>query len=81
MVAGDTRFDRVADIAAAAKRLEVVEEFVNAQLPVLVVGSSWGPDEDLLTRYINERAGRMKMIIAHTEKGKNNDKGRSNRTV
>ncbi len=67
MVAGDTRFDRVADIAAAAKRLEVVEEFVNAQLPVLVVGSSWGPDEDLLARYINEQAGRMKMIIAPHE--------------
>ena len=67
MVAGDTRFDRVADIAAAAKRLEIVERFVNSQLPVLVVGSSWGPDEDLLVRYINERAGRMKMIIAPHE--------------
>ena len=85
MVAGDTRFDRVVDIAAAAKRVEVVEDFVNAQsldnaqctmhnsqfgmfqLPVLVVGSSWGPDEDLLVRYINERAGKMKMIIAPHE--------------
>ena len=67
VVAGDTRFDRVADIAAAAKKLEIVERFVNSQLPVLVVGSSWGPDEDLLTRYINERAGRMKMIIAPHE--------------
>ena len=83
VVAGDTRFDRVADIAAAAKKLEIVERFVNAQcttnglelqrkmhnakLPVLVVGSSWGPDEDLLARYINERAGRMKMIIAPHE--------------
>ena len=67
MVAGDTRFDRVADIAAGAKKLEIVERFVNSQLPVLVVGSSWGPDEDLLTRYINERAGRMKMIIAPHE--------------
>ena len=67
VVAGDTRFDRVADIAAAAKKLEIVESFVNSQLPVLVVGSSWGPDEDLLTRYINERAGRMKMIIAPHE--------------
>lgn len=67
MVVGDTRFDRVADIAAAAKKLEIVESFVNSQLPVLVVGSSWGPDEDLLTRYINERAGRMKMIIAPHE--------------
>ena len=100
MVAGDTRFDRVADIAAAAKKLEIVERFVGMRneelgirnaiplspsdsspnlgeqsrevqngesLPVLVVGSSWGPDEDLLTRYINERAGRMKMIIAPHE--------------
>ena len=67
MVAGDTRFDRVADIAAGAKKLEIVERFVNSQLPVLVVGSSWGPDEDLLTRYMNERAGRMKMIIAPHE--------------
>ena len=74
IVAGDTRFDRVADIAAAAKRLEIVERFVNAQctmhnaqLPVLVVGSSWGPDEELLAQYINERAGRMKMIIAPHE--------------
>ena len=83
VVAGDTRFDRVADIVAAAKKLEIVERFVNAQcttnglelqrkmhnakLPVLVVGSSWGPDEDLLARYINERAGRMKMIIAPHE--------------
>ena len=67
MVVGDTRFDRVADIATAAKKLEIVESFVNSQLPVLVVGSSWGPDEDLLTRYINERAGRMKMIIAPHE--------------
>ena len=93
VVAGDTRFDRVADIAAAAKKLEIVERFVGIRngiplspsdsspnlgeqsrevqngefLPVLVVGSSWGPDEDLLTRYINERAGRMKMIIAPHE--------------
>ncbi len=74
MVAGDTRFDRVADIAAVAKKLEIVERFVNAQctmhnaqLPVLVVGSSWGPDEELLAQYINERAGRMKMIIAPHE--------------
>ena len=74
VVAGDTRFDRVVDVVSAAKKLEVVERFVNAQctmhnaqLPVLVVGSSWGPDEELLAQYINERAGRMKMIIAPHE--------------
>ena len=74
VVAGDTRFDRVADVVSMAKKLEIVERFVNAQctmhnaqLPVLVVGSSWGPDEELLARYINERAGKMKMIIAPHE--------------
>ena len=37
------------------------------QLPVLVVGSSWGPDEELLAEYINERVGKVKMIIAPHE--------------
>ena len=74
IVAGDTRFDRVADIVAAAKQLEIVERFINAQctmhnaqFPVLVVGSSWGPDEELLAEYVNSRAGKVKMIIAPHE--------------
>ena len=74
VVAGDTRFDRVVDVVAMAKRLEIVESFVgirNEELGmrngVLVVGSSWGPDEELLAGYINSRAGRVKMIIAPHE--------------
>ena len=76
VVAGDTRFDRVVDVVAMAKRLDVVEEFVGMRNEecgmrngVLVVGSSWGPDEELLAEYINERAGRVKMIIAPHEVG------------
>ena len=77
VVAGDTRFDRVADVVSMAKKLEVVESFVGVRseelgmrsLSVLVVGSSWGPDEELLARYINERVGKMKMIIAPHEVG------------
>ena len=30
VVAGDTRFDRVAEIASAAKRIEIVERFLGA---------------------------------------------------
>ena len=74
VVAGDTRFDRVVDVVAMAKRLEIVEEFVGIRNEecgmrngVLVVGSSWGPDEELLAGYINSRAGRVKMIIAPHE--------------
>ena len=74
VVAGDTRFDRVVDVVVAAKRLEIVESFVGIRNEecgmrngVLVVGSSWGPDEELLAEYINSRAGRVKMIIAPHE--------------
>ncbi|MBR4153765.1 MAG: 3-deoxy-D-manno-octulosonic acid transferase [Paludibacteraceae bacterium] len=74
VVAGDTRFDRVVDVVVAAKRLEIVESFVGMRNEecgmrngVLVVGSSWGPDEELLAEYINSRAGRVKMIIAPHE--------------
>ena len=75
VVAGDTRFDRVVDVVSMAKKLDVVEAFVGMRneelgmrsLPVLVVGSSWGPDEELLAGYINSRAGRVKMIIAPHE--------------
>ena len=74
VVAGDTRFDRVVDVVAMAKRLEIVESFVGIRNEecgmrngVLVVGSSWGPDEELLAEYINSRAGRVKMIIAPHE--------------
>jgi len=62
VVAGDTRFDRVSDIAKAAKHLPIVEAFANKQ-KTLVVGSSWSPDEDLLCRWINEHTD-YKMIIA-----------------
>lgn len=63
-VTGDTRFDRVSDIAAAAKQLPKVAEFAEGH-PTIVVGSSWQPDEAFLLPYINERCGKgVRMIIA-----------------
>lgn len=62
VIAGDTRFDRVSDIAKAAKQLPIVDAFAEKE-KTLVVGSSWGPDEDLLCRWINEH-NEYKMIIA-----------------
>lgn len=64
-VAGDTRFDRVIEIAGRAQRLPIVEAFAEGA-QVLVVGSSWEPDEDLLLRYINNNREK-KMIIAPHE--------------
>ena len=48
-IAGDTRFDRVHQIAQAAERNEVVEAFLEGyDGKVLVGGSTWPPDEKIL---------------------------------
>ena len=65
IVAGDTRFDRVAQIAAAAKKIELVEQF-KGESRLFVAGSTWGPDEDLIVRLANENPT-IKFIIAPHE--------------
>ena len=61
-VVGDTRFDRVLDICAAAKQLPLVQKFKGDSLS-FVAGSSWGPDEDIFIKYFNAHP-EMKLIIA-----------------
>lgn len=64
-IVGDTRFDRVADIAAKSKSLPIVEAFVQ-NYPVFIAGSSWPNDEDILIPYMN-RHKELKFIIAPHE--------------
>ena len=64
-LAGDTRFDRVADIAAKSKQLPIIESFVG-DAKVFIAGSSWPKDEDILIPYINEHP-EIKFIIAPHE--------------
>ncbi len=64
-VSGDTRFDRVATIANSSQPVPIVEKFSEGN-PVLVAGSTWNPDEELLVPFINNYAG-MKFIIAPHE--------------
>lgn len=64
-VSGDTRFDRVAAIAAAAKDILPIEKFKGSSL-LVVAGSTWKPDEDLLAAFINNNSG-VKFIIAPHE--------------
>lgn len=61
-VVGDTRFDRVIDIRNAAKPLPLVERFAGCWR-VLVAGSSWQPDEDLLIHYFNSHPG-LRLVLA-----------------
>lgn len=66
-LAGDTRTDRTADIAASNKRIEKSEVFAGKS-PVLVCGSTWSPDEDLLTAVMTDPAfADWKFIIAPHE--------------
>lgn len=61
-VVGDTRFDRVLDICKQAKELPLIRRF-KGESTVLVAGSSWAPDEDLIISYFN-RHPELKLIIA-----------------
>lgn len=65
IVAGDTRFDRVAKIAAAAKEINMLERF-SAGHKVFVAGSTWPPDEELLVKLINSHP-ELRFIIAPHE--------------
>lgn len=65
VVAGDTRFDRVAQIAASARRVELVERFRGAER-LFVAGSTWGPDEELLLELMNANPD-VKFVIAPHE--------------
>ena len=61
-ITGDTRFDRVLDIKAAAKQLPVVETFCEGH-PTFIAGSSWQPDEEIFIPYFREHKD-WKMVIA-----------------
>ncbi len=64
-VSGDTRFDRVAAVAAAARRIDEVERFA-AGARIVVAGSTWPPDEHLIADMARRRPG-LKFIIAPHE--------------
>lgn len=66
-ISGDTRFDRVLEIRAAAKDLPIAETFAEScKGKVLIAGSSWPKDEALFIPYFNEHP-ELKLIIAPHE--------------
>ncbi len=65
VVAGDTRFDRVMEIANNVKSIPIVEQFKgNSEL--FVAGSTWLPDETILAE-IAKRHTSTKFVIAPHE--------------
>jgi 3-deoxy-D-manno-octulosonic-acid transferase len=66
ITSGDTRIDRVAQIANSAKVIPLIERFMGDE-KVFIAGSSWPADEEIITGYINDNPGRMKWIFAPHE--------------
>ncbi|NPA67939.1 MAG: 3-deoxy-D-manno-octulosonic acid transferase [Chlorobi bacterium] len=73
-VTGDTRFDRVTEIAEKRKKFETVDKFTENAV-VFVAGSTWKPDEEIIFSYLNKLPGKkVKVIIApHEIKKENTD--------
>ena len=64
-ISGDTRFDRVAAIAGGSKPIPIVEKFI-AGKPAIIAGSTWKPDEELISFFLNSYPD-VKFIIAPHE--------------
>ena len=64
-VSGDTRFDRVVQIADSFSSLPLIEEFCGS-FPVVVAGSTWPDDEEELDHYANTHP-HIRFILAPHE--------------
>ncbi len=65
-VAGDTRFDRVIANAQAAKVIPLIEQFVGDS-QVMVAGSTWPKDEEIIVEHFKTNPHNLKLIIAPHE--------------
>ena len=64
-VSGDTRFDRVAAQLEADNRIDFIEEFKQDKM-LVVCGSTWPEDDELIMKFLNSSVN-IKFIIAPHE--------------
>ncbi len=65
-VAGDTRFDRVYALAKNAAPINLIAQFANSGF-VVIAGSTWEKDEEIIARYAHKYPDKIKWIIAPHE--------------
>jgi len=70
-LAGDTRFDRVMEIASSARDIPGIKKFRSDE-KLFLAGSSWKQDEEIIAKYINRYPERMKWVFAPHEIDKTN---------
>ncbi|NOX87357.1 MAG: 3-deoxy-D-manno-octulosonic acid transferase [Chlorobi bacterium] len=65
-VGGDTRFDRVVRLAGEYRDIPKISHFKN-NLPLIVAGSTWPADEDVLLELLKNSKDDFKLLIAPHE--------------
>ncbi|MEM7161336.1 MAG: glycosyltransferase N-terminal domain-containing protein [Bacteroidota bacterium] len=68
-LAGDLRMDRVLAIKSEGVRLEEIEYFKSTQ-PMILLGSSWEKEEELIAEFLKVQPNTCRVIIAPHEIGK-----------
>ncbi|MDR0364812.1 MAG: 3-deoxy-D-manno-octulosonic acid transferase [Bacteroidales bacterium] len=63
IVSGDTRFDRTLSLAERPQPLPLIERFKGSSL-LIVGGSSWQPEEDILHDLSQCKSNNLKIVIA-----------------
>lgn len=66
-IAGDTRFDRVESIAQKAVSIPEVEELKKDGSMLIIAGSTWAVDEEMLLQHIEQGGSKTKYVIAPHE--------------
>ena len=65
-VGGDTRFDRVFALTQSTKSFSLIKKFVKDST-VIVAGSTWEKDEEIIAEYAKSQNEKVKWIIAPHE--------------
>lgn len=72
-ITGDTRFDRVANVAQKAISLPIVDVFCK-QHPVIIAGSTWKAEEALLLQYLRTNTNVKVILAPHEAESENIDR-------
>ncbi|OFY18563.1 MAG: hypothetical protein A2W98_04850 [Bacteroidetes bacterium GWF2_33_38] len=62
IVSGDTRFDRVLEIAQQDKKITLLDKYLTSK-KVFVAGSTWQKDEEILINFINQNPSDFVYVI------------------
>lgn len=66
IISGDTRYDRVAEVAGKIEKMSDIERFISGK-KILIAGSTWKKDEEIIQECLEDIPGNWKLIMAPHE--------------